>query len=153
MTAQHKRKVKVPKRASYKHVFVDAMPDKLDEGVLYVCVQYATAAHNCFCGCGHEVVTPIHPTKWKLSFNGVNVSLYPSIGSWSLPCKSHYWLQDGQIMWAESWADDKIQMARAHDNAAQDSYYGRRDEATTLTKNTKKTSFSWKKMTDWFQEK
>ena len=92
------------KRASYRHAFVDTLPEKLEEGVLYVSGQYATSAHNCFCGCGREVVTPIHPTKWQLKFDGIHVSLFPSIGSWSLPCQSHYWIKNDRIEWAPKWS-------------------------------------------------
>jgi Family of unknown function (DUF6527) len=111
-------------RSTYGHTFVDTLPEKLDEGVLYVSVRYATSAHNCFCGCGREVVTPIHPTKWRLTFDGVHISLSPSVGSWSLACRSQYVLQDGKVKWAENWSDDEIEMARAHDSAALDSYFG-----------------------------
>lgn len=65
-----------------KHTFVSVIPDKLDEGILYVSIQYNTALHKCACGCGEEVVTPITPSDWKITYNGESVSLYPSIGNW-----------------------------------------------------------------------
>jgi len=112
-----------PKRSTYKHVFVDSMPDTLEEGVLYISMRYATSAHRCFCGCGREVVTPLHPTKWQLIFDGVSVSLFPSVGSWSLPCQSHYWLKRGQVFWAESFSRDEIDEVRSRDLAAQDQFW------------------------------
>jgi hypothetical protein len=33
-------------------------------------------------------------------FDGRSVSLTPSIGSWSLPCHSHYFLTRGKVRWA-----------------------------------------------------
>src|SRR5579862_6384361 len=84
-------------RKTYSHKFVEHLPDQLEEGVLYISIRYATAAHNCYCGCGREVVTPLHPTKWRLAFDGVSTSLSPSVGSWSLDCKSHYWLENGRV--------------------------------------------------------
>lgn len=153
-TSQHKAATVTAKRSTYKHAFVDTLPDKLDEGVLYVCVQYATSAHNCFCGCGREVVTPIHPTKWKLTFDGISVSLFPSIGSWSLACKSHYWLQSGRVAWAESWSDDEIQAGRARDLAAQDSYFGQANEPPPAVNiETPKPSPRWRKIANWLQGK
>jgi hypothetical protein len=154
-TSRHKKLAATAKRSSYGHAFVDMLPDKLDEGVLYVCVQYATSAHNCFCGCGREVVTPIHPTKWKLTFDGVSVSLVPSIGSWSLACKSHYWLQDGRVAWAESWSDDEIQAGRARDFAAQANYFGQAGEPPPATDSgTKpKASSFWRDVANWLQGK
>ena len=140
----------MPKRSTYKHAFVDTLPDKLDEGVLYVSVQYATSAHNCFCGCGREVVTPIHPTKWKLTFDGVVVSLYPSIGSWSLACKSHYWLQDGRVTWAESMSEDEIRAVRQRDLAAQNSYFDQAKESPPpVHVATPKPSSFWRELAKW----
>jgi hypothetical protein len=150
-TPWYKTAATPPRRSSYKHTFVDTLPDKLEEGVLYVCMQYATSAHNCFCGCGREVVTPIHPTKWKLTFDGVNISLFPSVGSWSLACKSHYVLQSGRINWAESMSDDKIQAVRLSDLAAQDRYYGKTEETPPMANiEVPKPSSIWRKVANWF---
>lgn len=66
-----------------RHEFVEFIPDDLEEGVIYISIQYATATHLCACGCGAEVITPISPTDWELTFNGSSVSLSPSIGNWS----------------------------------------------------------------------
>jgi Family of unknown function (DUF6527) len=51
--------------------FVRAIPKKLSEGTLYVSMEFATAAHSCACGCGREVVTPLSPTDWKITYDGV----------------------------------------------------------------------------------
>lgn len=154
MTSHRKSGTPSQRRSSYSHVFVDNLPDKLDDGTLYVCMKYATSAHNCLCGCGREVVTPIHPTKWQLSFDGVNVSLYPSVGSWSLACKSHYWLQNGRASWADSWSDDEIRAARARDLTAQDNYFKTTaaQPATPKIVTTPPRSL-WRVVADWFQEK
>lgn len=82
-----------------KHKFVEFLPDQLESGVLYVCVQYATASHKCCCGCGRDVVTPISPTDWQLIYDGRSISLTPSIGNWSYPCRAHYWIKRNRIMW------------------------------------------------------
>jgi hypothetical protein len=151
-TSRRKAPQATPKRLSYRHAFVDNMPDKLDDGVLYVCLQYATSAHNCFCGCQREVVTPIHPTKWKLTFDGVNISLFPSIGSWSLPCRSHYWLQDGKVAWAECWSETEIQAVRSRDTAVQDRYFGTADLAPpTADIETPKPLSPWHKISNWLK--
>jgi hypothetical protein len=151
MTASgYRAVVSMAKRSSYKHAFVGTMPDELDEGVLYVCVQYATSAHNCFCGCGREVVTPIHRTKWTLTFDGVTVSLSPSIGSWSLPCRSHYWLQNGKVAWAASWSEDEIESGRRRDFAVQESYFGQdNDRPRTVRIETRKPLPRWRKVANW----
>jgi hypothetical protein len=83
-----------------QHRFVEFMPETLEEGVLYVSMEYCTAIHNCVCGCGNKVVTPISPTDWQLQFNGKSVSLKPSIGNWSFDCQSHYWITNNKVSWA-----------------------------------------------------
>lgn len=155
MTSRHKYLKSPQRRLSYTHVFVETLPDKLDEGVLYVCVKYATSAHNCLCGCGREVVTPIHPTKWQLSFDGINVSLYPSVGSWSLPCKSHYWLQGGEVSWADTWSDEEILAARSRDRVAQDNFFGKAsDQPSAPPKpSVAQPPSLWRAVADWFQGK
>ncbi|WP_342776660.1 hypothetical protein [Hankyongella ginsenosidimutans] len=40
------------------HRFVEHIPERLEPGVLYVSMDYATSAHSCCCGCGEEVVAP-----------------------------------------------------------------------------------------------
>jgi hypothetical protein len=70
--------------------FVESAPDQLEEGVLYVSTTYASAMHLCCCGCGTEVITPLSPARWSITFDGETISLWPSVGNWSQPCRSHY---------------------------------------------------------------
>jgi hypothetical protein len=76
-----------------EHRFVQHLPEVLEAGVVYVSVEFATAAHKCCCGCGEEVVTPLSPNDWKLTFDGDSISLSPSIGNWNFTCRSHYWIE------------------------------------------------------------
>ena len=85
-----------PKRV-LKHEFVEFVPERLVDDTLYVSISYATAAHRCCCGCGREVVTPLSPTDWQLTFDGETVSLYPSIGNWNFACRSHYWIENNGV--------------------------------------------------------
>jgi len=113
------------RRATLKHEFVEYIPAKLGEGTLYVSVAFATAAHLCCCGCGHEVVTPLSPTDWELAFNGDSVSLEPSIGNWSFKCRSHYWIKRDRVQWARTWSDVEIARVRALDVGRKEGYYRR----------------------------
>ena len=151
MTSWQDKAATMPSRPEYKHKFVDNLPDKLEDGILYICIQYATSAHNCFCGCKREVVTPIHPTKWQLTFDGISVSLYPSIGNWSLPCRSHYWLRNGRVSWADSWSDDKIAAARSRDVDDQEMYFGKPEASSTAVKPSKpETGSFWRWLANRF---
>lgn len=112
-----------PRQQAMTHRFIEYVPDELADGVLYVSIPFATATHRCCCGCGHEVVTPLTPTDWSLNFNGETVSLTPSIGNWSFPCRSHYWIQKGQVIWARTWTDRQIAAGRSFDTMAKDRHY------------------------------
>ena len=110
------------------HKFVDLIPDELEDGVLFVSLEFANVAHRCCCGCGQEVVTPLSPNDWKLIFDGVSISLSPSIGNWSFPCRSHYWIKSGKICWAENWSDEKISSGREMDRAEKDDFFASKVE-------------------------
>jgi hypothetical protein len=112
------------RRIEFRHEFVEAIPRELTEGVLYISIPYATAAHLCFCGCGSEINTPLSPTDWRLIFDGRSVSLYPSIGNWSVPCRSHYWLEHSRVHHAPAMSAKKIAANRARDRRAKDAYFG-----------------------------
>jgi Family of unknown function (DUF6527) len=97
----------------FTHRFVTTVPAQPEEGVLYVSIEYATAIHLCACGCRREVITPIQPTKWSMTFDGASVSLRPSIGNWSFPCRSHYWIdRGGNVRWDRSWSDQEVALSR-----------------------------------------
>ena len=101
-----------------RHEFVEYVPDVPDEGVLYVSIGFKTTVHLCCCGCGIEVVTPISRADWQITFDGETVSLYPSIGNWSLPCRSHYWIRENRVAWARSWTKKQIARGLASDRSA-----------------------------------
>lgn len=104
--------------------YVDAIPSAIEEGVLYVSTAYSTAVHKCCCGCGHEVVTPLGPTDWSVTVQGNTVSVYPSVGNWSFACKSHYWIRNGQVLWAEQWSEEMIRYGRSRDRMAKRVQHG-----------------------------
>lgn len=96
-----------------KHEFVEFIPEELDEKTIYVSIRFATATHLCCCGCGNKVVTPLRPTDWSLVFDGKTVSLHPSVGNWSFPCQSHYWIRNNRASWAAQWTKEEIAAGRA----------------------------------------
>ena len=98
--------------ATLTHQFVGAIPQRPRTGTLYVSIEYGTAMHLCCCGCQREVVTPITPNDWILSYDGAAVSLSPSIGNWSFECRSHYFITNNRVRWAATWSDDQITKAR-----------------------------------------
>jgi hypothetical protein len=97
------------------HKFVEYMPETLEPDVIYVSIRFGIVSHSCCCGCGNEVVTPISPTGWELTYNGETVSLNPSIGNWGLACRSHYWIIRNTVKWAEKWSKDRSRRVQESD--------------------------------------
>ncbi len=138
-----------------KHEFVEFIPDELEQGAIYVSIRFATASHLCCCGCGNKVVTPIRPTDWTLIFDGKTVSLHPSIGNWSFPCQSHYWIRNNRVKWAPKWSRAEIERGRAHDHYAKQGYFSDQDAdravevGGTTAKPEKPPTGLWRKLKWW----
>jgi hypothetical protein len=107
-----------------EHRFVDTVPETLVPGVLYVSMEFGTVVHSCCCGCGEEVVTPLTPTDWKLMYDGETVSLWPSVGSWTLRCNSHYIIEQSRVIGSGKWTPAQIAAERRRDQAAKAKFYG-----------------------------
>ena len=112
-------------RRRMAHRFVRAIPDELEPSTLYVSVDFLTTSHLCACGCGAEVALPLHPTKWSVSFDGAAVTMRPSIGSSSLPCRSHYLITSGEVRWADPMTDEDYDAARARDRRDDERWHRR----------------------------
>lgn len=108
---------------SLKHQFVEFIPDELQDKTIYISLRFATVTHKCCCGCGLEVVTPLSPTDWKLIFDGVSISLEPSIGNWGFPCQSHYWIRQNQVRWSYRMTRQEIDAGRRTDATAKQQYF------------------------------
>lgn len=93
--------------------FVEFIPNDLEDGVLYVSIEYRLAMHRCCCGCGERVATPFSPAQWNLTFDGETVSLSPSIGNISLDCRSHYFITHSAVRWMPALTGTEA-MAAAH---------------------------------------
>lgn len=116
-----------------RHEFVEFIPCELEEGVLYISIPYTTAVHNCCCGCGNRVVTPLTPADWKFSYDGEAVWLSPSIGNWNFPCQSHYWIKRSRISWAGQWSAEEIASGRKRDQLAKQRHFAPVSVAPVLT--------------------
>lgn len=147
------------KHQTYTFQLVEFMPKVLADGVLYVSMTYATASHRCFCGCGMKVVTPLSPTDWRLTFDGDSLSLHPSIGNWSYPCRSHYILRGNRVVWAGPMSDADVREVRDADVRDKRRYYRQRldPQAAPVPSTeppTAPTSASprrgWRRVLDWF---
>lgn len=127
-----------------KPKFVDAIPEKLDTGILYISMNRSLAIHLCICGCRNEVITPFSPTDWEFRFYGNSVSLYPSIGNWEFACRSHYWIRKNTIVQAGTMSTQQIRAGRQQDKLTKEEYYKNsvESEITTPVSETKKTWYT-----------
>ena len=107
-----------------KPIYVQYIPsaDSVKEGELYISLEFQTAIHKCCCGCGEEVVTPFNPAQWRVSEKNGKVSLFPSIGNWSYPCQSHYFVRDNCVVWAEALSETEIRRVQVSDQRDLKSY-------------------------------
>ncbi len=118
----------MPRQEKLIPEFIELAPSELKEGVLYISMIYASVIHKCCCGCGEKVVTPLGPTDWKLTYDGESASLYPSVGNWSLPCQSHYWIRENNIEWAPKWSKEEIEAGRAADRSLKQQHFGAKSQ-------------------------
>jgi len=112
---------------SIKLLRVHYMPKELEPGVLYVSDEFGVAGHLCPCGCGNKIITPIGPTDWSFSDIGGKPTLYPSIGNWQIPCRSHYWIREGIIEWSYQWTEEQIKAGKKTEEKRRKSYYNKLD--------------------------
>ena len=105
--------------ATLRPEFARSIPERMDSGVLYISRDDRTASHLCCCGCEREVVTPLDVAKWQLTEHGDgSVSLMPSIGNWSFPCKSHYFVLRNRVSWAGEMSPELLLSLRRLDREA-----------------------------------
>lgn len=143
-------------RMKVDHEFVEFLPNELKQGTLYVSLQSCTVAHKCLCGCGGEVYTPLSPAGWALTFDGDTISLNHSIGSSSLPCQSHYWIERSTVKWARRMSKGEIDGDRARDRRANEEYFRNRTEArlstssgSTESQHRALANRGWRKIKKW----
>jgi hypothetical protein len=88
-----------------RYEFVEQVPRQMKARTLYISIEHGTCIHLCLCGCGAEVVTPLSPRQWALTYDGETVSLWPSVGSWHLSCQSHYIIKSSRVLWGRQLLD------------------------------------------------
>lgn len=117
---------------------VHFMPKVLAPGVLYVSEEYGAAAHLCACGCGAKVRTPLGPTEWTVIEDAGGPTLWPSVGNWQRPCRSHYVIENGLVHWAGQWSTRQILRGRAKEQKRREAYFASRMPESRLLR-----TFRW----------
>jgi hypothetical protein len=121
---------------------VKTFPSQFEPGILYFSKEYEVAGHLCPCGCDNKIITPIETTEWSLSIRNGKPTLYPSLGNWELPCRSHYWIRKGKIERSYDWTDEEIEIGRKAEERERKKYYDRRKKKSKI-KNLADRVLSW----------
>lgn len=111
---------------SFRLERVKYVPKELQPGVIYVADDFDIAVHLCACGCGTKVTTPLGPTEWRVTDASGGPTVVPSIGNWQLPCRSHYVITGGKILWAGQWSEERIKAGRNAERHRREAYYAAR---------------------------
>lgn len=101
--------------ASVGFQFVEIFPRDLVQATLYISTKHRSTSHLCLCGCGEEVIIPLGPSLWSLTFDGATVSLSPSIGNSEIRCRSHYWITKNSVRWYPRLTESQIRFAKGAD--------------------------------------
>lgn len=91
-------------------VYVEYMPEVIEEGKLYVSKKFGLTIHLCACGCGVKTPLPVKGEgiesddihqPWIMTMNGDKITLSPSIGNFigENPYHAHYFIRDNKIVW------------------------------------------------------
>ncbi len=138
----------MPRRETIDFEFIESVPANLSDGRVYVSIRFATIIHKCCCGCETEIVTPLSPAGWSLTFNGETITLHPSIGNWGTRCKSHYWIRDNRVIWERQFSEEEIEAVRLEDQIAYEHHYTEKTTSTPLKTN--KVSHNEKNLSGWW---
>ncbi len=111
-----------------KLLYVEYLPKELEPEILYVSKEFGISGHLCPCGCGSKIITPLGQTEWIFSESKGKGTLYPSIGNWQLPCRSHYWIRRGKVKWSKPWSNKRITAAWNSEAEIRKLYYIKRKD-------------------------
>lgn len=95
--------------------FVEYIPREgkdLILGIVYISMKHKMVVYRCPCRCGGLAEFMLDPIRFRMKYDGANVSFYPSIGISYLECRSHYWIRDNRIRWCAPLGDWESQQAQ-----------------------------------------
>ena len=75
--------------------FVEFIPTEgkdLILGIVYISMKHGMVVYRCPCGCGGLSEFMLDPIRFRMEYDGSNVTFHPSIGISYLECRSHYWI-------------------------------------------------------------
>lgn len=76
-------------------------PEEMEPGKIYIGLQWGWSGHLCPCGCGKPVNISHQREGRTLLVEANRVTLWPSIGLPNHACRSHYFIVNNKVVWAE----------------------------------------------------
>lgn len=86
------------------HIFEsERLPDQIGAYEFHYSRRFEMAALACPCGCGHRVMLNLLD-QHHLVIEGGLPTITPSILVSDASCLSHFFLQNGRVVWAQQWS-------------------------------------------------
>ena len=129
--------------------FVEYIPSEgkdLILGIAYISMKHNMVVYRCPCGCGGLSEFMLDPIRFRMEYDGANVSFYPSIGISYLECRSHYWIRDNRIEWCAPMKDWESGLAQRREVAR--ALELRRTEESNRSQSIGKL---WKELVGWWK--
>ena len=95
------------KLSARQFLILSAILVGLTSGLAAVSVKYVVHSIN-------QLVT-FYSTNYEEFFL---FALFPTIGNWSVPCRSHYWIERSRVRWSHAMSTFEIDRVRQRDRAA-----------------------------------
>lgn len=91
----------------YRIIESERLPSQVGPFEFYYSRRFEMAALACACGCGHRVMLNLLD-QHQLFIEEALPTVTPSILVSDAPCLSHFFIQRGQVQWAQQWSKKTV---------------------------------------------
>lgn len=106
----------------YRIIESERLPSQVGPFEFYYSRRFEMAALACACGCGHRVMLNLLD-QHQLFIEEALPTVTPSILVSDAPCLSHFFIQRGQVQWAQQWSKktvDRVMQSQVRRHVEQD---------------------------------
>lgn len=92
----------------YRIIEIERLPAQVGAFEFYYSRRFEMAAMACACGCGHRVMLNLldqHQLKVEQGLPTITPSILVSDAS----CLSHFFVQRGEVVWAQQWSKKVVE--------------------------------------------
>jgi hypothetical protein len=91
----------------YHIIESEKLPSLVGAFEFYYSQRFEMAAMACACGCGHRVMLNLLD-QHQLQVEDGLPTITPSILVSDAPCLSHFFVQRGEVIWAQQWSKKTV---------------------------------------------